>query len=414
MYSQQPKKTDTVSNAPTKGMFAPQPFVTSPKKAQPSLQVDLTQAIPATDDIFRPSKVIQMTPEKHFVSAVQEFCESQSRLKQIASTQVTTENNQTHPSAKPSQEFANLFSSVFSTRKQTTNTQVKGHENNKDLVLVESLIQVLKAYDQDSSIEEKLKSMETIMAKARQLAPNAQTIAGFNKLNDAIKINTLYLQKNEKIFHFVDKKTQEIANAYLEEMNKYRLAVAQRRMNIMPPGLQDKIEKGKEPNKIRGHILQLIDGIELDTTSLEVAELLLVNLRKLPFKYTGNDTSGKSILEGNSQGDCRTLCDAMCIILKDFFEINSQLISINEQIVCVNKPILGRNFDPNQGLLLFNNHHWVVVAGKEFDPLFGSSLTQEERIVVQGDNKKQVEDFIDLHGKTDIEKQRIKQRLHLL
>lgn len=130
---------------------------------------------------------------------------------------------------------------------------------------------------------------------------------------------------------------------------------------------------------------KLISGIPQDAKKPEILKKLLENFKDIGFKYnaknksdTTNDTNSERLLQGNLEGDCRTLALAFKAVAEGYFDIKG--IKVDENESSIKKPFLTEgdktidssvepNCDNGQKWF-FQNHYWAVWNGQVFDVLF--------------------------------------------
>ena len=130
---------------------------------------------------------------------------------------------------------------------------------------------------------------------------------------------------------------------------------------------------------------KLISGIDQDAKKPEILKKLLENFKDIGFKYnaknksdTTNDTSSERLLQGNLEGDCRTLALAFKAVAEGYFDIKG--IKVDENQSSIKKPFLtegDKTIDSsakphcdNGQKWFFQNHYWAVWNGQVFDVLF--------------------------------------------
>ena len=130
---------------------------------------------------------------------------------------------------------------------------------------------------------------------------------------------------------------------------------------------------------------KLISGIAQEAKNPEILKKLLENFKNLGFKYntknksdTTNDTSYERLLQGNLEGDCRTLALAFKAVAEGYFDIKG--IKVDENQSSIKKPFITEgdktidsSVEPNCDngkKWFFQNHYWAVWNGQVFDVLF--------------------------------------------
>jgi hypothetical protein len=221
-------------------------------------------------------------------------------------------------------------------------------------------------------VSEKLKAIRNLNVKARELEVRGSS--------DKLKLACKKILKNG--LELEDRFNEEVKKGEEEEKEKEEKKAVEekkkRRIELEEMGPEGRIMAFEK--KYGGALLKtLLDGTEEKKGDAKVLKLTQ-NFNNIGFTYSMKYSPCTDLLGGSCSGDCHTLSDAMSAICEDIFLMDTTIGEHKDLLVASSEKTIDKGKAPNGAggtFWVFENHFWVVVNGKAYDPLFGGPLSRD-------------------------------------